>query len=179
MWTDLKTLKKIRAGDLFDGRLEKFDVREHTTEHTRCLTDGRNYVWVFITEEGVVSRLITYGWNAPETISNAVEAAFDTSIFSEHEPQYWGFETEDEWFEDAERRRDEKFHLELVKYLQGEPNDIRPEWMPRVQIAKKLVEKDPTLLLPVNKDKFRKEIKSACQSEYQSTMREIEQLSRG
>jgi hypothetical protein len=60
MSTDFITLKKIHASDLFDGRLEKFDVREHikadeTTDRKRCLTDGRNYVWVFIAEDGLVT----------------------------------------------------------------------------------------------------------------------------
>jgi hypothetical protein len=122
MSTDFKALKEIRASDLFDGRLEKFGVREHikadeTTELNRCLTDGRNYVWVCIAEDGLVGILTTYRWNAPATILNAVEAAFDTKIFSEHEPQYWGFETEEEWKADWERANkaaDERFHLGLA-----------------------------------------------------------------
>ena len=44
MSTDYRPLKKIAACDLFDGRLEEFNVREHlrsdTTEHYRLLTDG-------------------------------------------------------------------------------------------------------------------------------------------
>ena len=64
MSTDFITLKKFRTSDLFDGRLEKFGVREHindeTAEHNRCLTDGRNYVWVSITEDGLVSGFIPW-----------------------------------------------------------------------------------------------------------------------
>lgn len=42
-------LKQLRFSDLLDGRLEHFGVREHpvpdeTTEHLRCLTDGRTAV---------------------------------------------------------------------------------------------------------------------------------------
>jgi len=45
MSTQYRPLKKIAACDLFDGRLEEFNVREDvrrdTTEHARCLTDGK------------------------------------------------------------------------------------------------------------------------------------------
>ena len=49
-------LKKVRACDLFDGRLEAFGVREkivpdETTEQERCLTDGRNHLWVYINDD--------------------------------------------------------------------------------------------------------------------------------
>src|SRR3974390_2322293 len=125
-----------------------------------------------------LSAVLSHGWNAPGTIFNAVEATFDTKIFSEHEPQYWGFETEEEWDADEEKKGKEsaeRFHLEILKYLQGEPNDIQPgtDGMRVAEIAKKLVEKDPTLLLPVNKDKFRNEIQSAYENEYQSTERQM------
>jgi len=77
MSTDYRPLKKISASSLFDGRLEKFDVREHikpdkTTEKERCLTDGRNYVWVYIDDDGFVDILTRYGANAPVKILNAV-----------------------------------------------------------------------------------------------------------
>ncbi len=50
----------------------------------------------------------------------------DGSIASEYEPQYWGFDTMDEW--DAAqkkwsmeyRKAERKFHRELLKYLRGE-----------------------------------------------------------
>jgi hypothetical protein len=42
--------KKIRACDVFDGRLDEFGIREHivpgeTTDTYRCLTDGCEYFW--------------------------------------------------------------------------------------------------------------------------------------
>jgi hypothetical protein len=38
--------------------------------------------------------------------------------------------------------------------LRGETNEIRPEtiWMSKAEIAKSLVQKDPSLLLPANKE---------------------------
>jgi hypothetical protein len=170
MSTDYRLLEKVPASDLFDGRLERFHVREHvkadeTTETNRCLTDGRNYVWVYIDDDGFVSCITRYGANAPGKILNAVANVSDADIVSEYEPQYWGFDTQEEWdaaWEKMAKEDEERFHIEILKYLQGEPNDIRPGTigMCKAGIAKKLVEKDPTLLLPINKDKLRNEIQS-------------------
>ena len=60
MSTNYCLLRKVPACDLFDGRLEEFGVREHvnpetTTETSRLLTDGRNYLWVYIDDEGFVA----------------------------------------------------------------------------------------------------------------------------
>jgi hypothetical protein len=68
----------------------------------------------------------------------------------------WGFDTQEEWYawqEKLAKEDDEKFHAELSRYLRGEPNDIRPGsvGMGWAEEAKKLVESDPTLLLPENK----------------------------
>jgi hypothetical protein len=76
---------KVHARDLFDGRLEKFCVREQltddTTETSKCLTDGRNYLWVYINDAGIVSNIKRSGANAPSKILNAIAEAFDTTSF--------------------------------------------------------------------------------------------------
>jgi hypothetical protein len=66
------------------------------------------------------------------------------------------------------KESEERFHLELLKYLRGEPNDILPgtNGMIQAEIAKKLVENDPALLLPINKDKLRNEIESIWDREH-------------
>ena len=80
MSTYYAPLNKIRAGDLFDGRLEKFGVREHittdSTETSKCLTDGRNYLWVFVNDAGFVANINRYGGNAPSKILNAIAEVF-------------------------------------------------------------------------------------------------------
>jgi hypothetical protein len=53
------------------------------------------------------------------------------------------------------RDEDDKFYIELLKYLRGEPHDMR-----QAEIAAKLVEKDQTLLFPENKDKLLTAIQS-------------------
>jgi hypothetical protein len=61
------------------------------------LTDGRNYLWVYIDDDGFVS-FTRYAPNGnPGKILSAVDEAFETYIASEYEPQYWGFDTEEEW----------------------------------------------------------------------------------
>jgi hypothetical protein len=175
MSTYFALLKKIGGQELFDGRLEDFGVREHfeyqTSKTTRWLTDGRNYLSVYINDDGFVHSLKRRGPNAPGKILSAIAEVFDTGVVSEYEPQFWGFDTQEEWdrWNDQMSREDEeRFHNELLKYLRGEPNDIRPGTIGMIQaeIAKKLTEKDPTLLLPTNKDKLRTEIQTVYDSEH-------------
>jgi len=134
MSTDYALLKKIPACDLFDGRLEEFGVREHvkpdeTTEKSRCLTDGRNYMWVYMDDGGFAGSITRYAsGGAPGKILGAIAEAFDTDIVSEYEPQFWGFDTQEEWdaaMSQMSREADERFYLEILKHLRGEPNDIR------------------------------------------------------
>jgi hypothetical protein len=63
----------------------------------RTLTDGQgNYLWVSINDDGSVAILTGYGRNDTDAILAAVAESFETEIFSEHEPQFWGFETNEE-----------------------------------------------------------------------------------
>src|SRR6516165_7790930 len=168
MSTDFVSLKKIAARDLFDGRLEEFGVLEHvkpdeTTETKRCLTDGRNYLWVYINNEGFVACFSRYGGNAPGKILSAITDAFDTDIVSEYQPQFWGFNTQEEWDaaeKEMSREADERFYADIVRYVRSEPNDIRPGTIGMIQaeIAKKLVEENAALLLPESKEKLLKQI---------------------
>jgi hypothetical protein len=175
MSPDYATLKSVSAQELFDGRLEAYGVREHTehtTDRKRLLTDGRNGLWVYIDDKGRVSSLTRYAsCGAPGKILQAIADAFDTDIVSEHDPRYWGFDTQEEWdayMAQKSKEDHEKFHAELLKYVAGEPNDIRPGTIGKIraEIAKKLADKDPALLLPTNKDKLRKEIDTIYDREH-------------
>jgi hypothetical protein len=163
-----RPLKEISAHELFDERLEELGVREHaavgSNERSRCLTDGRNYLWVYIDEKGNISDLVRYAPNgAPGKIMNAIGQVFETSIASEYEAKYWGFDTEEEWeaFQEklSKEARDE-FYVDLMKFLRNEPHDIRPgtNGMIMADLAKTLVEKDPSLLNPENREKLLAEI---------------------
>jgi hypothetical protein len=82
--------KRLSAGELFDGRLEKFGVREHvepdqTTGTRRYLTDGHNYMSLYVNDDGSIDRIVRYGFNAPGKILNVIAKVFDADIFSEQE----------------------------------------------------------------------------------------------
>ena len=118
MSTDYRPLTPIRITDLFDGRLEELGVREHiiplgatmvlkgvrkpvpvfcTTAHDqRVLTDGQYHVWVYASWRGIVSSINCTIGNNPNRILRAISDKFRCRIVSEHEPQYWGFDTEEE-----------------------------------------------------------------------------------
>jgi hypothetical protein len=176
MSTHYGPLKTILAIELFDGRLETLGVKEQVTadsnERSRCLTDGRNYMWVSINKEGNVTDLIRYAsCGAPAKILDAVAQVFDTNIVSEYEPQYWGFDTQEEW--DAfqakiSKEHHEEFYVDILKFLRGDPHDIRPgtNGMTMAEIAKALVEKDPSLLNPESKEQLLGKIREVFFNEH-------------
>ena len=155
MSTHFRPLTPIRMADLFDGRLKDVGVHEHhskeTTANQKCLTDGRNFLWIDGDEKGLVSLLSRYGMNAPQRILQAICDEFDVDIVSEYEPQFLGFKTQEEW--DAWERAmatkaDEDFYNEVVKFVRGEAHDIKPgtNGMVLAEIAKRLIAESPDLL---------------------------------
>lgn len=100
MSTDFRPRDCMLASELFDGRLKKFGCREHgqADEFGRCLTDGRgNYLFVCIDDAGRAVEFTKHGSrNDPHHILTAIAQTFDTQIFSEDEPRFWGVETWEE-----------------------------------------------------------------------------------
>jgi hypothetical protein len=155
MSTDFRPLTPIRMEDLFDGRLDDVGVYEHhskdATSNRKCLTDGRNFLWVHCDEEGLVTTFTRYGWTAPRRILQAIGDEFDVDIVFDQEPEFWGYETTEEWDADwqAMAEKDEQnFYNEVIKFVQGEGHDIRPGTigMTKAEIAKQLIAKSPDLL---------------------------------
>ena len=145
MSTDYILSERVRMEDLFDGRLESYGITEHIDDETtsrerRCLTDGRNGIWVYGVEN--VDCLTRFGWmNAPGKILGAIADAFETEIFSEYEAQFWGFDTEEEWNAEMDRLAAEyeaEFYEDLINYVKGEPHDLRAGTigMTKAQIAR-------------------------------------------
>lgn len=175
MSTEYATLKKILACDLFDGRLGRFNVFEHlndeANETKRCLSDSRNYVWVHIDANGFVACITRYGRNAPRKILDAISDAFDTDIVSEYEPEYWGFDTQEEWdaaMDKLAAESKDRFYIQILKYLRGEANDLIPGTigMIEAQIAERLVAQEPELMLVQNKNKLLSAIDEVYQREH-------------
>jgi hypothetical protein len=159
MSTDYILSKNLKAQDLFDGRLDAFGIQEyHQTSNRRCLTDGRNFLWAYMNWEGSVSRLLAHGPDGPGKIFGAIRDAFDTHIFSDHEPQYWGFDTQEEWDAAKKRESDQarnELYAYVCAYVRGEPIG-RPLGIGEIKakIAKGFIETDAALLHPENKDKL-------------------------
>jgi hypothetical protein len=169
MSTTYAPLDKILASHLFDGRLNKLGVYEHieqteSTERRRCLTDGRNYVWVYIDTEGIVKTITRYGANAPGNILGAISETFDVDIVSEYEPQFYGFETQEEWDswqEALSRKSEDEFYGDLMKYLMSQPCSIRQGTIGEIKakIARQLVTNDPDLMKPEKRDHLMRAIR--------------------
>ena len=160
LFTDFVLSKKLTARDLFGERLKKFGIREEIApdndgEWSRCLTDGSQFLVVFLTEDGFVDFLSAFGAEAPRKILHAICEAFGTEIFSEHEPQF-----RDLWDAAIEERSRNEFHGDMCAYVRGEPNCIEPGTIGliKAQFAKKLVDADPTLLRPENKERLLREV---------------------
>ena len=71
MSTDYRSLSPIPFDELFDGRLEKFGVYEHivpgeASDTERCLTDGRNRLWAYASEDGSIDIRVA-GFNFPSS----------------------------------------------------------------------------------------------------------------
>jgi hypothetical protein len=118
MSTVYVTKKEIPFVDLFDGRLKRYGVGEfRRTEGSiefHYLTDGTNRVSVSATGNGMLGHITRYGNNNASQILDAIKNVFDTAIFSEDQPQYWGFDTQEEMDAamettmEASRKRDQK-----------------------------------------------------------------------
>ncbi len=156
MSTYFRPLDDIPFAALFDGRLESYGVRERasddTTDSRRCLTDGQNWLWCTADDNGQVDSLIVYAQlrNWPIMIFEAISKEFDSEIVSDHDARFWGFETQEEWDEyqkEMARRDRDEFYADLIKYVRGEPNDIRPGTIgeKQAQIAKELITDSPAL----------------------------------
>jgi hypothetical protein len=155
MSTDFRPLTPIRMADLFDGRLNDVGVHEQhsedTTPNQKCLTDGRNFLWDYADEKGLVSILCKYGMNAPQRILQSICDKFNVDVVSEYDPEFWGFKTQEEWdaWQHAEAKKaEEDFYKNVVKFVRGEAHDIRPGTigMIKAEIAKRLIADSPDLL---------------------------------
>jgi hypothetical protein len=101
MGSEYRAEKDILGSELFDGRLQKFGIRDHgqARENHRCLTDGENCLGVRINDAGYVvgfEREWNGNWGSPEKILSSVSDAFETKTFSYEEPEYYGFDSEEE-----------------------------------------------------------------------------------
>jgi hypothetical protein len=165
MSTDYATEKEIRYADLFDGRLEKYGIKESRetkgSSEFHYITDGTNSLSISADDDGMLGCISRHGGNNPHPILDAIAEVFDTAIFSEHQPQFWGCKTWEEWEEaykefcvSIKNNRRQRCK-ELYKYLNGEACDLQPGIeMSVAEIARELVHQFPELILPANRDRL-------------------------
>jgi hypothetical protein len=162
--------KRIKADELFDGSLEVLGVREEVrpegaadryppnmnVREVRYLTDGSDSMEVIVWQNGHANLEVRDLWCAPEKkIFHAIAEAFDTDIVSEHQPEFHGFDTQEEWDAHVKRIHEEsqrQFHAEIG--------------MTKAGIAKSLVETDASLMEPENRDKLMGEIAAIYKRDY-------------
>ena len=160
---------------MFDGRLERFGVRkyiskeqiskEQISKDDRVLIDGKNYLWVWPSANGqYVGSYTRFNSNNPNHILRAIARIFDTEIVSENEPQYWGFETWEEYAayeEKREKERRDKFYEQILKHVRGEKIEYESGRYQRavLDIAKKLIAANADLTSPDKKDELLQAVK--------------------
>lgn len=159
MSTDYVPIPDILFAQLFDGRLDKYGVREGLTanseEKTRYLVGCDGFLQVHREPDGTCS--FTRRGCVPWAIFDALVEEFKIELVSEYDYRYWGFATEEEWdnwHKQRAREAEDAFYDDLLKYVRGEPNDLSPGTIGinKAKIAKTLVETDPSLAAPEKRD---------------------------
>jgi len=169
MFANFRASTPIMSNELFDGRLATFGIKEHLSKERgkdkRCLADGRsNFLWAYINGNRSVSLLTLYfPMGNPCRILPVIADVFGVKMHSEREPEYWGFDTQEEWeaFDDKISKGDDnEVYCDLLCFLTGQSCGIRSgtDGMTRAKIAKKLVKEEPSLILVENKEKLLKQI---------------------
>jgi hypothetical protein len=184
MSKDYRTAQNIKMADLFDGRMEKYGITEELdsprTSKSRCLRHGENSLWVNADATGGVSELTSYSTNDPTNILHAVAQKFDTEIWTEDEPQFWGFATQgemDRWHMDGAKAEQGEFYQNIRLYVatgthsyqQGSPGQVD------IKIAKELIDRNPELIYPENKEKLFEGINGEIMNRYKEEMKPSEE----
>ena len=160
MSTSYRPIPAIPFTELFDGRLDKYGVREKahadSTLRKRYLLGSDGVLEAYQNDDGTSSFSRRSFTPVPWTVINALTEEFGIELVSEHDHRYWGFANEKDWRDWQDQLAKEAegdFYKDLVHYIRGEPNDIRPGTvgMLQAEIAKDLVAKDESLMAPNNR----------------------------
>ncbi len=161
MSTELAPLPDIEFAQLFDGRLERYGIKEKIvadpTEGTRYLVGRDGFLQVHRAENGTCT--FTRRGCVPWSIYDALAEEFEVELVTEHDYRFWGFATEEEWdnwHKKLAKEHEDSFYNDLLHYVRDEPNDLRPGSVGMIQakIAKNLVEGDPGLAAPEKRDEL-------------------------
>lgn len=84
-------------------------VSENTTPTSRCITDGSNFLWFSLHDDGVTTSADRYGGNDVTFILGEITNVLGAEVFSEHDPEFHQMWEEDPEFQKvlAEEGEDE------------------------------------------------------------------------
>ena len=74
--------------DMSDGKIRE-EITEQSRSDNRCFTDGKNYVWLSIDDDGNVYTFARYGQNDESFMIDLVETKLGYKLYNEHEDEYW------------------------------------------------------------------------------------------
>ena len=163
--------KQISFEELLDGRLEEHGVYEDTERfgspgkinkgedayNDKVLTDGMNYIGVY--GDKYVKTIQRCGTNVAEYVLDVISAVFETDYLSEHDPQFWGFETLEEQDQaeilGAEIRQARRYD-QMMKFVSGKPHDLESgsREFSDARIAKELIAEIPEFADPNRRDEL-------------------------
>jgi hypothetical protein len=182
MSTYYAPIPDISFDQLFDGRLEKYGVKEeivaNPTERTRYLVGCDGFLQVHRQENGTCT--FTRRGCVPWSIFDAIAEEFKVELVSEHDHRYWGFATEEEWdnwHKQGNKKAEDEKHDNILKYLRGEPNGVLPGtcWMIQAEIAKNIVAVDPSLIAPEQRDALFEAVRAIYDRDHTVTITLTEQ----
>jgi hypothetical protein len=159
MSTDYRPLPDILFAQLFDGRPEKYGVREkisaHSTEVGRYLEGYDGVLLAYRAPDGTCG--FEQRGRVPWSIFDALIEEFQIESVSEHDHRFWGFSTEEEWdafHKESARDGEDQFYNDLLRYLRDEQNVFRlgTIGMIRAEIAKTLIQSNPGFAAPEKRD---------------------------
>ena len=163
MSTDYRPIPAIPFNKLFDGRLDKYGVREKAnpdaTVRRRYLVGSDGVLEAYENDDGTSSFCRRSFTPVPWAVMDALTEEFETELVSEHDHRFWGFATKEEerdWHERMAKESEDNFYKDLIHHLRGEPNNLRTGTvgMRKAEIAKALVENDESLMAPDNRQQL-------------------------
>lgn len=164
MSCDYRFGEPVQMRDLFNGRLQQYGIVEKvvrvTTETCRVLIDERgNYLCVYANDRGYVTSMSRYGFQFPERILEMLSSTFNSEIYSEHEPEFYGCSSHEEldaWMRAVSSEIKDEFYEEVINFVSGKEHGLIHGTieMAKGEIAKALVLFNPDFLLLKNKEEF-------------------------
>jgi hypothetical protein len=179
MSTSYRSIPAIPFVQLFDGRLEKYDVHEtirsDSTEQRRYLVGRDGALEAYREQDGNSSFTRESFTPVPWAAFDALIEQFDVELVSEHDHRYWGFATQkdwDDWQDQLAKETEDQFYKDLSHHIRGEPSDLRPGTIGMIQaeIAKTLVESDESLILPENRHRLLEAVQAAYDRDHTITI---------